>query len=97
MRGYGNMVSYFFAKNTRPIMKGVIVMSDMNTYTIEIHKKDDTTLNNRRIEIFDYLLGLGADPNMILELNAIDIELTIRDFKKNMGYSSKENFLFYFL
>lgn len=62
-------------------------MSDMNTYAIEIHKKDDTTLNNRRIEIFDYLLGLGADPNMLLELNAIDIELTIRDFKKNIGLS----------
>ena len=62
-------------------------MSDMNTYAIEIHKKDDNTLNNRRIEIFDYLLGLGIDPNMLLELNAIDIELTIRDFKKNMGLS----------
>ena len=62
-------------------------MSDMNTYAIEIHKKDDATLNNRRIEIFDYLLGLGADPNMVLELNVIDIELTIRDFKKNMGLS----------
>ena len=67
--------------------KGVIVMSDMNEYAIEIHKKDDTTLNNRRSEIFDYLLGLGVDPNMIMELNAIDIELTIRDFKKKLGLS----------
>ena len=67
--------------------KGVIVMSDMNDYAIEIHKKDDTTLNNRRSEIFDYLLGLGVDPNMIMELNAIDIELTIRDFKKKLGLS----------
>ena len=62
-------------------------MSDMNEYAIEIHKKDDTTLNNRRSEIFDYLLGLGVDPNMIMELNAIDIELTIRDFKKKLGLS----------
>lgn len=62
-------------------------MSDMNEYAIEIHKKDDTTLNNRRSEIFVYLLGLGVDPNMIMELNAIDIELTIRDFKKKLGLS----------
>lgn len=69
-------------------------MSDMNTYAIEIHKKDDNTLNNRRIEIFDYLIGLGVDPNMLLELNAIDIELTIRDFKKNMGLSLWQPLIF---
>lgn len=62
-------------------------MYDTKTYAIEIHKKDDTELSNRRIEIFDYLLDIGVDPNMIVELNAIDIELTIRNVKKNLGLS----------
>lgn len=62
-------------------------MYDTKTYAIEIHKKDDTELSNRRIEIFDYLLDIGVDPNMIVELNAIVIELTIRNVKKNLGLS----------
>lgn len=62
-------------------------MYDTKTYAIEIHKKDDTELSNRRIEIFDYLLDIGVDPNMIAELNAIVIELTIRNVKKNLGLS----------
>ena len=62
-------------------------MYDTKTYAIEIHKKDDTELSNRRIEIFDYLLDIGVDPNMIVELDAIVIELTIRNVKKNLGLS----------
>lgn len=52
-----------------------------------VHGQDETELNKMRTQTIDYLLGLGADPNVILTLNAIDIELAIRDFKKELGLS----------
>lgn len=62
-------------------------MDDMNAYAMTIHEKDDAELSNRRTEIFNYLLDIGADPNVILEMTAIDIEVAIRGFKKDLGLS----------
>lgn len=62
-------------------------MSDIEAYAMAIHNKDDTELNNRRTEIFDYLLKLGVDLNVIMELSAIDMELGIRSFTKSLGLS----------
>lgn len=54
----------------------------MNTMEIamEIRGKDTEELNSMRNDIFDYLTGLGADPNRILTLSTIDTELAIRGF-----------------
>ena len=52
-----------------------------------VHGKDDTELSSMRVDIFNYLLGLGADPNVILTLNAIDIELAYRELKKGLRLS----------
>ena len=62
-------------------------MDDMFNYAMEIHMKGDDELNNRNIEIFDYLLSMGVDPDMITEFYSINIELAIRAFKKNLGLS----------
>lgn len=62
-------------------------MDESKKYVELVHGKDDTELNSMRVDIFNYLLGIGADPNVILTLNAIDIELAIRDFKKGLGLS----------
>ena len=54
----------------------------MNTieFAMEKRGKDTEELNSMRSDIFDYLIGLGADPNRTLTLCAIDMELAIRDF-----------------
>ena len=57
---------------------------DSKTLAMEIHGKDTEELNSMRSDIFDYLIGLGADPNQILTLSAIDIELTVRDMKQKI-------------
>ena len=56
----------------------------MNTieFAMEIRGKDTEELNSMRSDIFDYLIDLGADPNRILTLSAIDMELAIRDFNQ---------------
>ena len=58
----------------------------MNTieFAMEIRGKDTEELNSMRSDIFDYLLGLGADPNQILTLTTIDIELTVRDLEQKL-------------
>ena len=57
---------------------------DTMEFAMEILGKDTEELNSMRSDIFDYLLGLGADPNQILTLSAIDIELTVRDMKQKI-------------
>ena len=56
----------------------------MNTieFAMEIGGKDTEELKSIRSDIFNYLIGLGADPNRILTLSAIDMELAIRDFNQ---------------
>ena len=56
----------------------------MNTieFAMEIRGKDTEELNSKESNIFDYLIGLGADPNRVLTLSAIDMELAIRDFNQ---------------
>ena len=58
----------------------------MNTieFAMEIRGKDTEELNSMRSDIFDYLIGLGADPNRILTLSTIDIELTVRDLEQKL-------------
>ena len=58
----------------------------MNTieFAMEIRGKDSEELNSMRSDIFDYLIGLGADPNQILTLSVIDMELTARDMKQKI-------------
>ena len=53
-------------------------------FVMEIRGKDTEELNSMRSDIFDYLLGLGADPNQILTLSVIDMELTARDMKQKI-------------
>ena len=53
-------------------------------FAMEIRGKDTEELNSMRSDIFDYLIGLGADPNQILTLSAIDIELTVRDLEQKL-------------
>ena len=62
-------------------------MDDMFNYAMEIHMKGDDELNNRSIEILDYLLRMGVDPDMITAFCSINNELTIRAFRKNLGLS----------
>ena len=60
---------------------------DSKTLAMEIHGKDAEELNSMRSDIFDYLLGLGADPDKILLLSGIDAELAVRDFKQQFKES----------
>ena len=60
---------------------------ESKTFAMEIHGKDTEELNSMRSDIFDYLISLGADPNQILTLSAIDMELAIRDFNQQFKES----------
>ena len=60
---------------------------DSKTFAMEIHGKDSEELNSMRSNIFDYLLGLGADPEKLLLLSGIDAELAVRDFKQQFKES----------
>lgn len=62
-------------------------MTDNMEYAMKIHEKGDRELNDRSIEIFDYLISKDVDVNMIVELQSINTELTIRNFKKSLGLS----------
>ena len=57
---------------------------DTMEFAMKIHGKDTEELNSMRSDIFDYLIGLGADPNQILTLSTIDIELTVRDLERKL-------------
>ena len=57
---------------------------DTMEFAMEIRGKDAEELNSMRSDIFDYLIGLGADPNQILTLSTIDIELTVRDLEQKL-------------
>ena len=57
---------------------------DTMEFAMKIHGKDTEELNSIRSDIFDYLIGLGADPNQVLTLSTIDIELTTRDMKEKI-------------
>lgn len=56
-------------------------------FAMEIRGKDTEELNIMRSNILDYLISLGADPNQILTLSAIDMELAIRDFNQQFKES----------
>ena len=60
---------------------------DTMEFAMEIHGKDTEELNSIRSDIFDYLTGLGADPNRVMTLCAIDMELSIRDFNQQLKES----------
>ena len=60
---------------------------DTMEFAMEIRGKDTEELNSMRSDIFDYLISLGADPNQILTLSAIDMELAIRDFNQQFKES----------
>ena len=60
-------------------------MKDAHEIAMELHKKRTDELIGRRIEIFDYLLAIGADPDTVLELQSIQIEITIRSYNEKMG------------
>ena len=64
-----------------------IAMTDNIKYAMKIHEKGDSELNNRCIEIYDYLISKDVDMNMIVELQSINTELTIRNFTKSLGLS----------
>ena len=57
---------------------------DTMEFAMKIRGKDTKELNSMRSDIFDYLIGLGADPNQILTLSTIDIELTVRDLEQKL-------------
>lgn len=61
----------------------------MNTieFAMEIRGKDTEELNSMRSDIFDYLIGLGADPEKVLTLSTIDMELIARDMKQHFEKS----------
>lgn len=56
-------------------------------FAMKIRGKDTEELNIMRSNILDYLISLGADPNQILTLSAIDMELAIRDFNQQFKES----------
>ena len=60
---------------------------DSKTLAMEMQRKDSDELNSMRSDIFDYLLGLGADPEKILLLSGIVTELAVRDFKQQFKES----------
>ena len=60
---------------------------DSKTLAMEMHRKDSEELNSMRSNIFDYLIGLGADPEKLLLLSGIDAELAVRDFKQQFKES----------
>lgn len=57
---------------------------DTMEFAMKIHGKDTEELNSMRSDIYDYLIGLGADPNKVLTLTTIDIELTVRGFNQQL-------------
>ena len=57
---------------------------DTIEFAMEIRGKDTEELNSMTSDIFNYLIGLGADPNQILTLSTIDIELTVRDLEQKL-------------
>ena len=57
---------------------------DTMEFAMEIRGKDTEELNSMRSDIFDYLIGLGADPEKVLTLSTIDIELTTREIKQKI-------------
>ena len=44
-------------------------------------------VNSKREKIFDYLLSLDVNPDVLLEFCAISIELANRDLMKSLGLS----------
>ena len=60
---------------------------DTMEFAMEIHGKGTEELNSMRSDIFDYLIGLGADPEKLLLLSGIDAELAVRDFKQQFKES----------
>ena len=60
---------------------------DTMEFAMEIRGKDTEELNSIRSDIFDYLIGLGADPEKLLLLSGIDAELAVRDFKQQFKES----------
>ena len=60
---------------------------DTMEFAMEIRGKDTEELNSMRSDIFDYLIGLGADPEKLLLLSGIDAELTVRVFKQQFKES----------
>ena len=60
---------------------------DTMEFAMKIHGKDTEELISMRSDIFDYLIGLGADPEKVLTLSTIDIELTTRDIKQHFEKS----------
>lgn len=62
-------------------------MNDYLKEALVVNSKTDDELNKERAKIFDDLLGQGIDPNIIVRLSAIDTELAIRGFKKELSKS----------
>ncbi len=62
-------------------------MDDMKSYAMEIHKRSDEELYSKRVKIFDYILSLGVNPDVLLEFCAISTELANRNLMKSLGLS----------
>ena len=63
----------------------VIEMEETMKHAMDIHKRTTEELIQNRTELFDKLLDMGADPNDLIELMGVSIELSVRDFIKELG------------
>lgn len=53
-------------------------------YAMDIHGRTTEVLNQNRSELFEKLLDMGVDPNDLVELTSISIELAIRDLREEL-------------
>ena len=60
-------------------------MEEAMKYAMNIREKTTEELVRNRTELFDKLLDMGVDPDDLIELISDSIELSIRDFIKELG------------
>ena len=53
-------------------------------YAMDIHGRTTEVLIKNRSELFEKLLDMGVDPNDLVELTSISIELAIRDLREEL-------------
>ena len=56
-------------------------MEETMKYAMDIHGRTTEVLIQNRNELFGKLLDMGVDPNDLVELTSISIELAIRDLR----------------
>lgn len=59
-------------------------MEETMEYAMDIHGRTTEVLIQNRNELFDKLLDMGVDPNDLIELIGVSIELAMRDLRERL-------------